>query len=133
MAVWLQPLMKEKQVDDILYYNQESITEFPRSNVFVVTKDKKLVTPARNILHGITRKNVLKIAGPIIEVEQRDIPLAELETASEIFLTATTKYITPILKLNNKPVGNGKPGQVTRMLCEKLLELENSATHLVSR
>lgn len=133
MAVWLQPLMKENQVDDVLYYNRESITEFPRSNVFIVTADDKLVTPAHNILHGITRKNVLAIARTILPVEERDIPLSELETASEIFLTATTKYITPVLKVNNKLIGNGKPGRMTRVLYEKLLEMERSTVHLVSR
>jgi D-alanine transaminase/branched-chain amino acid aminotransferase len=132
-AVWLQPMMKEKQVDDILYYNKESITEFPRSNVFIVTADNKLVTPSQNILKGITRKNVLSIARSMMPVEERNISTEELCAAPEVFLTATTRYITPILEINKQPVGNGQPGPFTTLLYRKLVALEKTAAHLVSR
>ena len=133
MAVWLQPLLKEKQADDILYYNKDSITEFPRSNIFVVTADNKLVTPAHNILKGITRKHILFIAGEILPVEERNITVDELMEAKEIFATATSRKILPVLKLNNKIIGNGKPGAITIRLYEKFLEMEKSTNHLVSR
>lgn len=133
MAVWLQPLLKEKEADDILYYNKESITEFPRSNVFIVTKENKLVTPAHNMLRGITRKNLLSLAAAFMETEERNIPVEELAGAKEIFLTATTKKIIPVVRLNNKIVGDGKPGPVTTKLYEKFMALERSHTHLVSR
>jgi branched-chain amino acid aminotransferase len=132
MAVWLQPLLKEKEADDMLYYNKASVTEFPRCNVFVVTRDQKLVTPAENILKGITRKQVLSLASGIMPVEETNIPVDELPAALEIFLTATTKKITPVIKVNNKIIGDGRPGIVTRELYQKFLELENSLTHLVS-
>lgn len=133
MAVWLQPVLKEKQADDLLYYNKESITEFPRCNVFIVTPDNKLVTPAKNILAGITRKNVLSLASGLMSVEQRDISINELESASEVFLTATTKRLLPVLKINGHNIGNGKPGDITKKLYNKFIELENSITHLVRR
>jgi len=126
MAVWLQPLLKEKQADDILYYNKESITEFPRSNVFIVTKENKLVTPAYNMLKGITRKNILSHAIEIMPVEERNIRVEELVEAKEIFLTATTKKIIPIVKLNGKIVADGKPGSITRKLYKNFLQLEQS-------
>ena len=124
MAVWLQPLLKEKQADDLLYYNKESITELPRSNVFIVTADNKLITPAHNILYGITRKNIIKLAGDIMPVEERNISADELLQASEIFLTATTRKIVPLLKINGQPIGKAKPGPVTTKLFERFLELE---------
>ena len=133
MAVWLQPLVKEKQADDLLYYTNESVTEFARSNVFMVTPDAKLVTPEKNILHGITRKNVLSLASEMMEVEVRDIAIEELINAPEVFLTATTKRILPILKINSRNVGNSKVGEVTTKLYNKFLQLENSLVHLVSR
>ena len=133
MAVWLQPLLKEKQVNDLLYYNNESITEFPRANVFIVTPDSKLITPEKNILHGITRKNVLSLAAEMMTVEKRDITIDELISATEVFLTATTKRILPILKINGRPVGNGKVGKITTTLYNKFLQLESSIIHLVSR
>jgi D-alanine transaminase/branched-chain amino acid aminotransferase len=133
MAVWLLPLLKEKKADDLLYYNDESVTEFPRCNVFIVTSANRLVTPAKNILHGITRKNVLALATDVLPVEERDITLDELMNASEVFLTATTKNILPVLKINDHVVGDGHPGKITRELYKKFRQLENSLVHLVSR
>ena len=132
-AVWLQPLLKEKKVNDALYYNENSITEFPRCNVFVVTKDKQLVTPAYNMLKGITRKQVLEIAADHLSTAERDIPVSTLTEAAEIFLTATTKKIIPVVKVNDMVIGNGKPGPVTRKLYEQFLLLERSAAQRVSR
>jgi len=124
MAVWLQPLLQEKQADDMIYHREGILTEFPRSNVFIVTKDQRLVTPARNILYGITRKNVMALAAAYMPVEERDITVDELLNASEVFLTSTTKKILPVLKVDEKPVGNGQPGVITRELYRQFLELE---------
>ena len=133
MAVWLQPLMKEKKVDDILYVRNGIISEFPRSNVFMITKDNKLVTPAHNILAGITRKNVMALAAEKMAVEERDITTEELMNAAEVFLTSTTKRILPIVKIDNKIIGNGKPGKITTVLYEAFLKLEDSFVQFVSR
>ena len=133
MAVYLQPLLKEKKAADVLYYKNNIITEFPRSNIFIVTNENKLATPGHNILHGITRKHVLSLAKDLMQVEECDITLDELIAAKEIFLTSTTKKILPVLLVNNQPIGNGKPGKITTTLYQKFLELENNLTHLVSR
>ena len=133
MAVWLQPLLKEKKADDLLYFKNNIITEFPRSNVFMVTPGNTLVTPVNNILKGITRKNILCIAAEMMPVEERDITVDELLNASEVFLTATTKKIIPIVKINAQTIGDGKPGTVTSALYQKFMELEKSFSHLVSR
>lgn len=124
MAVWLQPWLLENQADDMIYHQKGIITEFPRSNIFMVTADNKLITPASNILYGITRKNVMALASSIMPVEERDITLDELLTAAEVFLTSTTKKILPVLKLNGKLVGDGRPGAITRDLYHRFLELE---------
>jgi len=133
MAVWLQPMLKEKKADDLLYFKNNIITEFPRSNVFLVTKENKLITPVNNILKGITRKNILSIAAEMMPVEEKDITIDELFNASEVFLTATTKRIIPVVKIDGLVIGNGKPGTVTSALYKKFIEFETSFTHLVSR
>lgn len=127
-AVWLQPMLKEKNANDVLYYNPQSVTEFPRCNVFIITKDHTLVTPAHNMLKGITRKQVLALASGFMKTEERDITLDELTEAAEVFLTATTKKIIPIIKINNRAINNGKPGPLTRKLYEQFLLLEKSFT-----
>ncbi|MBI1781592.1 MAG: aminotransferase class IV, partial [Sphingobacteriales bacterium] len=125
-AVWLQPLLKQKKVNDVLYYNQQSITEFPRCNVFIVTKDGQLVTPVNNMLKGITRKHVLELAAEFIPVKERNITVDELMNAAEVFLTATTKKIIPVVKINDTIISNGKPGPVTAQLYRQFLVLEQS-------
>jgi D-alanine transaminase/branched-chain amino acid aminotransferase len=124
MAVWLQPLLQEKQADDMIYHQKGILTEFPRSNVFIVTTGQQLITPARNILYGITRKNVIALAAAYMPVEERDVTMDELLNSSEVFLTSTTKKILPVLKVDEKPVGNGQPGVITRELYRRFLELE---------
>jgi len=120
MAVWLQPLLREKQADDMIYHQKGILTEFPRSNVFIVTADQKLITPARNILYGITRKNVLALASSSLPVEERDVTMDELLNASEVFLTSTTKKILPVFNIDSHMIGHGKPGLVTRELYRQL-------------
>ena len=90
------------------------VTEGAASNIFVVI-DGILITPpkSREILPGITRDVILKIA------EQNNIPHSEdiisfeaLKTASEIWLTSSTREIIPVVQLDNEMIANGKPGPV---------------------
>lgn len=123
-AVWLQPWLQETGADDVLYFNDQSVTEFPRSNVFAFTREGKLVTPVRDILRGITRKQVLALAGEWIEVEERDLPLQELASAQEIFASATTRKLLPVVSIDGKMIGEGHPGPLTKKLFHQFLELE---------
>lgn len=125
MGVWLQPQLKEKKLNDVLYYKNNIITEFPRANVFIVTKNNILQTPAKNILLGITRKQVLNLAKGLIEVEEKDITLDDLFSADEVFLTSTTKKIMPVVKIDNKKIGNGRPGKIAKRLYADFLLLEH--------
>lgn len=126
MGVYLQQKVKQQKADDVLYYKDNCILEFPRSNVFVVTKDRTVVTPAENVLHGITRLKVLELARTKCSVEERAITLEELRNATEVFLTSTTKRIIPVITIDNKIVGHGKPGEITTSLYESFLEMEKS-------
>ena len=117
MAVWLQPILKEKSADDILYTNNGLITECPRANIFIVTQENKLVTPANNILHGVIRKQVIELANNL-EVEQRDISITELHAAREVFITSTTKRILPVARVDQHSYST--PGEITIQLYQKL-------------
>ena len=120
MSIWLQPLLKENQADDFLYHNNGIITECPRSNFFMVSPEGKIVTPANNILKGITRMKVLMLASNYFQVEERDIHIDELQAATEAFITSTTKQIIPVTRINGKEVGNGQVGEVTKKLTTEL-------------
>lgn len=124
MAVWLQSLIKEKKADDVLYYRDNILTEFPRANLFIVTKENILITPSENILLGITRKKLIGLAIDFIKVEERNISKEELYEAKEVFMCSTTKRILPIISADGIKIGNGHPGEITTELYKRFLPLE---------
>ncbi len=90
------------------------MTEGAASNIFVV-KDGILLTPPKNhfMLPGITYDVVLELAATHgIAHEVREVSEYEVRTAQELLLTSSTKEIMPIVSLDGKPVGNGKPGAI---------------------
>jgi branched-chain amino acid aminotransferase len=128
MAVWLHPLLKEKGVDDVLYHHNGIVTEFPRANVFVVTRDNKLLTPKENILHGITRSYILKTTAAFMHAEEATITVDEIYAAAEVFLTSTTRRVMPVLQIDGHNIGNGTPGPVASALWETFMKLEQNAS-----
>lgn len=127
MGVWLQQKVKEQQATDVLYHMQDIVSEFPRANVFMITYDNKIVTPATNILQGITRKKVLQLAATRYEVEERDINLLEIKNAAEVFMTSTTKRILPINQVDDTIIGDGKAGPITSLLHQAFIQIEEQA------
>ncbi len=118
MAIHLQPFIKENNADDVLYHNNGAICECPRSNFFIVTKNNEVVTPAKNILEGITRKKILDFTE--FDCKEADISLEDIKNAREAFVTSTTKNVLPVLLIDGSIIGNGKPGKVTAEIYEKL-------------
>ncbi|PKV75225.1 aminotransferase class IV [Pontibacter ramchanderi] len=126
MGIRLLHEQKANGTEEVLYVKNGLVSEFPRCNFFMVTHDNTIVTPANNILRGITRKNVLSLAGRRYKAEVRDIRLEEILQAKECFLTSTTKRILPIVRVDGVLVGTGKPGEVSLQLLQDLMELEDS-------
>lgn len=120
MAVWLQPHLQENGADDVLYFNRNSITECPRANIFMVTHDNKIITPAHSILPGITRQQILAFDLGY-EFELRNITRSELLAAKEVFITSTTKRILPVNQVDEQQYIS--PGPITIRLAEKLKSL----------
>ncbi|MFL5741384.1 MAG: aminotransferase class IV [Flavisolibacter sp.] len=120
MAIWLQPWLKKMQADDVLYHHQGWISECPRSNFFLITEENKLVTPAKNILKGITRMKILEAARSIFEVEERPVHLHELTTAKEAFISSSTKKILPVSRIDSKafPVPGARAIILTDLLSQ---------------
>lgn len=118
-AIWLQPILKEKKADDVLYYSDGLIRECPRANIFIVTKDQKVLTPESGMLKGVTRKQVLEISEVRYVTEARDVSLEELRNAREVFITSTTKNILPVVQVDGYVIGDGNPGEVSRALAKE--------------
>lgn len=126
MAIHLQAWMKSQGGNDILYYNNESVSECPRSNIFMVSQDNTIVTPARNMLKGITRKNIIAVAeAHHLKLEQRDISLAEIKKAKEVFITSSTKRIIPVSRLDEQNFSLDGSNSLTAQIFDHLLALEN--------
>lgn len=124
MAVWLQSTIREKKANDVLYYWNNVLSEFPRANLFIVTKENILITPSRNMLLGVTRKKLIPLASDFIKVEERNISKEELYDAKEVFMSSTTKRVLPIIKVDGREINDGCPGVITRKLYTRFLSLE---------
>jgi len=126
MAVWLQPWLKEQGAEEILYIDNGFIRENPRSNFFMVSDDGKIVTPKEGVLHGVTRSNVLTIADRLgLKVEEREISMDELKSASEAFISSSTKRVIPVRQIDSVQIGNGDPDySVSRSIFEQFSVLE---------
>jgi branched-chain amino acid aminotransferase len=97
------------------------VAEGSGENVFIV-RGGVIATPptTASILEGITRDTVIRIARDEgYMVEERDITREELLTAEEVFFTGTAAEITPVLEVDGRPVGEGKPGPITMKLKER--------------
>ena len=130
MGIWLINQVKIQQAYDVLYYQNNIVSEFPRCNFFIVKKDNTVVTPVDRVLHGITRKNILKLAAHHYKAEEGIITLDDIREAKEAFLTSTTKRIVPIVQINNTLINDGKPGAVSLSLLEDLITLEQDDLRL---
>ncbi|OWK27336.1 MAG: hypothetical protein US76_03815 [Parcubacteria group bacterium GW2011_GWA2_38_13b] len=118
IAAMLQNLRKKKKAIEVLYIKNGLILEATMSNFFIFKKNT-LITPKNNVLIGITRDFVVKLAKKAkFFVEERDLPLREIKSVSEAFITATTKEIAPIIQINDQKIGNGKIGKNTQILME---------------
>jgi branched-chain amino acid aminotransferase len=89
------------------------LAEGPGFNLFMV-KDGRLLSPKRNVLHGITRKSVIELADEIgVPVQLDDFHRDNLLEADEAFLTSTAGGIMPVVKVDDRILSNGAPGAVT--------------------
>lgn len=108
--------------DEAIMLNENGhVSEGSGENIFMV-RDGKLITPtpADNVLEGITAKSVAELATNELGVElvQREIDRTELYIADEVFMTGTAAHLTPVVEVDRRPVGTGRPGPITTKLSE---------------
>lgn len=108
--------------DEAIMLNENGhVSEGSGENILMV-RHGQLITPgpADNVLEGITAKSVMQMAADDlgIEVVQREIDRTELYIADEVFMTGTAAHLTPIVEIDRRKVGSGKPGPITSKLSE---------------
>jgi branched-subunit amino acid aminotransferase/4-amino-4-deoxychorismate lyase len=122
-AVNIQSLRRRAGAAEILYTFDGKVLEATTSNFFIVKGDR-LITAKKDILLGIVRGKVIRLAKKFMDVEERIVKANELRTADEAFITSTYKKVLPVARINNLVVGNGRVGQKTKLLMEQYACLE---------
>jgi len=113
---------KEAGADDALFLNQDHhLTEATTSNVWVVESGNVVTPPlAAGILQGITREWILQmLPAAAVKVEEVAIDFDRLLAADEVFLSGTVKGIMPVAGIDGRPVGDVRPGPVTRLAMDR--------------
>jgi len=101
------------------------VTEGTSSNAWIVTADKDVITrpPTHAILNGITRVSVYRIAeAEGYRVVERPFSLDEALDSEEAFVTSTTSEVMPVVRINDRVIGTGKPGPLTLALQDRYNE-----------
>ncbi len=106
------------------------LSEGAGENLFLVFDGALHTTPvSAAILNGITRHSLMMLARDAgIEVWERELPREYLYLADEVFMCGTAAEITPIRSVDSKPVGDGRPGPVTRRIQELFFGLFEGRT-----
>jgi branched-chain amino acid aminotransferase len=114
----VQEAIRKGYADAILLNTKGDVAEGSGANLFVISKGT-VITNDRDasIVMGITRDSVLQIARDLgLPVEVRPISLADIRQADELFFSGTAVEVTPIRQLDDRVIGDGTPGPLTRRI-----------------
>ncbi len=93
------------------------VSETNDTNVFLVARGRVATPHADSCLPGITRRLVIELCrSNQLPCEERNLSLTEMYTAEEVFTTGTMGELTPVLEIDGRRIGDGRPGPVTRRL-----------------
>ena len=115
-----QEANRAKAGEGLMLNHQGQIAECTGDNIFLVSgRTIRTPHPASGILQGITRDTVIELArGAGYAVEETFLTPFDVFTADEAFLTGTAAEVIAMVSLDARPIGCGKPGEITRELTE---------------
>ena len=122
-------LAKQKAVEqgcqEAILHRGDTVTEGSSTNVFIVKKGTLYTHPANHlILHGITRHAAIQLAEKLnTNVKETPFKREDLYEADEVFVTGTSIEICPVTHVDNRAIGNGQPGDVTKQLQQAFYDL----------
>lgn len=103
--------------EGLLLDYEGNVAEGPVENIFAVINKTLVTPPENNILAGITRNTIIKIARDLdIPLQERKISLDEIKKADEIFFTGTASEITGIKQIDDDIIADGNEGEITKKL-----------------
>lgn len=117
-ALCMQQAMRKGGVEGVFRNYKGDLSECSQSNLFIVTNDVVRTPPLdAGLLAGITRAFVFELGAAIgFSVEEAALKDEDLFNAAEAFFTSTTKEVMPIVQVDDKKIGPGAPGAITRKL-----------------
>lgn len=119
MAIIALQKARKQGALEAIYTEKGVIYEGTTSNFFVVIEGV-LVTPKKDVLSGVTRELVIRLAKKIgLPVEERALHASEMAKFDEAFITASNKEIMPVVAIDDRKVGDGRVGTVTKKLMKE--------------
>lgn len=119
-ALAMQEAVRRGAFEGVMRNYRGELAECTTANLFVV-KDGAALTPPINagLLPGITREFVFEVGAELrLPVREQVLKDADLLGADEAFLTSTTREIVPIVRVDDRTIGSGRPGPITKALTD---------------
>ena len=129
-ALAMQEAHRAGAAEALMCNHRGELAECAQSNFFLVRGGGALTPPVEaGILEGVTRNFVFEV-GASAGVPVREEPLrpADLAAADELFVTSTTREVLAVTRVDRRPVGDGRPGPVTRALAAQFRRLAREMT-----
>jgi len=120
-ALAAQEAIRRGGFEGIMRNYRGELSECTTSNLFIVKGGAALTPPLESgLLPGITREFLFDVGQAIgIDVREQVLRDEDLFAADEVFLTGTTRELLPIVSVDARAIGNGRPGPVTKRLLEE--------------
>jgi branched-chain amino acid aminotransferase len=134
-ALAMQEAVRRGAFEGLMRNYRGELAEFSTANLFVVKGGAVLTPPlAAGLLPGITREFLFEVGADAgVPVREQALKDPDLFGADEVFLTSTTREIVPIVTVDDRTIGNGKPGAVTKALLQRFREKAQSVTTATAR
>lgn len=118
-------ISRDEGIYEPLYYSNKQVFETSNSNIFAV-KNGKLYTPKNNVFYGSARNTIINDLKNNFIIIEKNFNLGFLLDADEAFLTSGGKQVAPVVKIDDKQIGNGTVGKMTMQVWKKYKEfIEN--------
>jgi branched-chain amino acid aminotransferase len=130
-ALAMQEAVRQGAFEAIMRNYRGELAECTTANFFIVKNGSALTPPLdAGLLAGITREFVFELGSEAkIPVREQVLTDKDLFSADEVFLTSTTREIVPIVRVDDRPIGSGKPGPVTSALLKEFRKKAQELTH----
>ena len=111
--------------DEAIFLDRNGyVSEGSGDNIFIVKNEVVMTPPTINNLRGITREAVIELIHNLkIKFKEMNLGLYDLYTADEVFVTGTAAEIAPIVLIDGRKIGDGKPGKITKLLMKEFRKL----------